>query len=351
MTVPSWRVDLEREADLVEEVARHLGYDRIPSIDQELPAVSADTAGPGIPERCGDILAQLGFHEAFGYAMVAGDEDAGFVGPSSPDPLGLTNPITSALTQLRRSILPGLIRAADLNQRRGIRDVRLFEIGRVFEPRGEAEFPREPHRLGIVWSGAARPRHWDGDPNEIDLYDLMGVVERLFSELRPGLVANRAAGAPGGFHPGCSVRWTLASGREAAWAGMLHPDRQREMAHVLWLAEVDLDALQETAPEPRRYRPVPRLTSLSRDLSLVMNAETTFERVQATMTAVQAPAPVEFSAVDRYEGPPLAPGEFALTVRLVLQPDERTLTEDEIEAYRRELVRRLDGELGIKIRA
>ena len=351
VSVPSWRVDLEREVDLVEEVARHLGYDRIPTGQHGLPQVAADPARPDLQERCGDILAQLGFHEAFGYAMIARDEDAGFVTPKTTTALELTNPITGSLTQLRRSILPGLIRAVDLNQRRGIRDVRLFETGRVFEPQRKAGFPHESRRVGVAWSGAARPRHWDGNPNETDLYDVMGLVEKLFCELRPGLTATRSAEAPSGLHPGCSVAWKLDSGREAAWAGMLHPDLQRGLAHRLWLAEIDLEALEDTPPEPCRYRPVPRLTAVSRDLSLVMSEATPYRRAVDTMTEVEAPAPVVFEVVDRYEGPPLAAGNHSLTVRVTLQPDERTLTEDEIEAYRQKLVRRLDRKLGIKIRA
>lgn len=130
--VPTWRVDLEREADIVEEVARHLGYDRIPVLVTDMNAEGAADSAPNLEERARDALAEAGFHESSGYAMLAAGEDEPFLEPSPTPPLSLSNPINETMEVLRRSLLPALIKAADLNLRRGVKDVRLFEVERVF---------------------------------------------------------------------------------------------------------------------------------------------------------------------------------------------------------------------------
>lgn len=349
ISVPSWRVDLEREADLVEEVARHLGYDRVPSDARGMPATEIPPEHAGPEERTRDLLAHQGFHEAVGYAMVAAGEDDPFVPTGDPAPMRLTNPITESLAVLRRSLLPGLLRAAELNHRRGVRDVRLFEVGRVFRPRADGEFPREPLRAAWVWSGAARPPHWSDKPRDVDLFDLAGVVERLLARLGAPPLERRPGALPG-FHPGRSATWRSGQGLPVAWCGALHPDLQRSQAHPLLLAEIELEPPVPAAPPVPQYAPVPRLTAVTRDIALVLTPGITYDRVRATLDHVTPPAPVTIQAVDRYEGAPLAPGEASLTVRFVLQPSAKTLTDEEIDGYRRELIDALRQGLGLRIR-
>jgi phenylalanyl-tRNA synthetase beta chain len=350
ITVPSWRVDLEREADLVEEVARHLGYDRVPADASGMPTLGVVAEGGGAEERVRDLLAHGGFCEAIGYAMIGDGEDAAYVEHDAVPAVALTNPIADWLACLRRSILPGLVRAADLNHRRGVRDVRLFEIGRVFQAAGRDAFPREPLRVGLAWSGAARPLHWDGRNREVDLFDMMGVVESLLRRLSPSALPVPRPAAFEGLHPGRSVTWATASGERAAWCGALHPDLQSALTHPLLLAEVELDRLDSGALPIAQYAALPRLTAVSRDISLVLRPEVTYSSVLEVMTAIEPPAPVSFRVADRYEGPPLEPGEVSLMIRLVLQPSEKTLTDGEIDGYRLALIGGLKESLGLRIR-
>jgi len=352
ITVPSWRVDLEREADLVEEVARHLGYDRIPAGTTGLPTVIAAEGGGALESRARDLLTAGGFHEAFGYAMIADDEDARFIDTPDREALRLTNPISETMARLRRSILPGLLRAVDFNLRRGARDVRLFECGHVFLPGGRGEFPTESARVGIGWTGAGRPRHWSQPDREVDLLDTMGVVEHLLASLRPGTALRRERCEQSAFHPGKSSLWRGPDGRPFAWAGALHPELQHEheLGQPVFLAEIVLDELEVEERRLPRFAALPRLTPVTRDLSLVMESGTSYERIRETLDAVPPPAPVALEVIDRYEGPPLDTGQSSLTVRVCLRPDERTLTEAEIEAYRRALIEALERDLGIGIR-
>ena len=350
ITVPSWRVDLEREADLVEEVARHLGYDRIPTHTEGLPTMIASAAGDVLETRTREILSALGFHEAFGYAMIAEDEDLAFVDPGTRQAIELSNPIAETLARLRRSILPGLLRAADLNLRRGVRDVRLFEIGHVFIPLEEGEFPDESARVGLIWTGAGKARHWSRAADDVDLQDVMGLIEHLLQALRPSTGFERAAAELDAFQPGQSACWTSPTGDRAAWAGALHPTLQDDFGQAAFLAEIDLDVLGRASLEVPRYRPLPKLTEVSRDLSLVLEPGTDYATISATLNSVPAPVGVRFEVIDRYQGPPLAPGQSSLTVRAILTPGEQTLREEEIDGFRRALIGALKEQLKIEIR-
>lgn len=349
--VPSWRVDLEREADLVEEVARHLGYDRIPLGTDGLPTGLSGEGDPGLEQRARESLSHRGFHEAYGYAMIAREEDTPFVEPSLASSLALTNPIAESLAVLRRSILPGLLKSVDLNLRRGVRDVRLFEVGHVFHSRGAGEFPSEPLHAGIAWSGAGRPRDWLTDDREVDLFDVMGAVEGLLRTLRPGHDWTRIRASRPGLHPGQSAEWHAGANGPIAWAGALHPDLQAGMPQTVFMGEIDLTALGRLDVHRPRYRSLPRLSPVTRDLAVVLTADRRFADVMACLQAVPSPAPAEIRAVDHYAGPPLADDEQSLTLRVRIQPQRETLTDVEIEDYRQRLVDALAEGLGVRIRA
>jgi phenylalanyl-tRNA synthetase beta chain len=350
--IPSWRVDLEREADLVEEVARHLGYDRIPSSTAGLPAVTAGNDREPAARRVRELLALGGLHEAHGYAMIGAGEDDPFVPPSSAPALRLSNPLAEGMSCLRRSLLPGLLRAIDLNVRRGVRDVRLFEVGHVFHARPDAAFPHEEQRVALAWCGAGETRNWSAPPREVDLLDVAGVVEHVLEVLaREARLARRPHELPA-FQPGLAVRWETEEGEHAAWAGALHPREvlARELESRVFVAEIALPVLERHRSGPPRYVPLPRQTEVTRDLSVVLEGELSYARILETLERVSAPAPVRFEAVDRYAGPPLAPGQVSLTVRVSLSPAERALTEDEIERYRRGLIEALRDGLRVGIR-
>ncbi len=350
---PSWRVDLQREADLVEEVARHLGYDKIPEAAGTVSPSPRDPSGQAAEERCRTLLAHLGFHEAFSYAMIAVDEDVPFVPRGAPAPLEISNPIAETLARLRRSLMPGLVRSAGLNLRHGVPDVRLFELGRVFLRRDRGGFPEEPTRAAFAWAGAGSPRHWSARTPEADWPAACGIVDAVIRALRPDFPILRVPSGLEGLHPGRSAAWNSRDGIALAWCGELHPD----LAHLsdlrarVLLGEVDLDRLLVDPETEARHAPVPRVPSVTRDLSLILDAGATWSRVIGVLSEVPAPAPVRFEALDRYEGEPLGPGEVSVTVRVILQPLDQTLTDVETEAYRRDLTDFLASRLQVRLRS
>jgi phenylalanyl-tRNA synthetase beta chain len=346
--VPSWRVDLEREADLVEEVARHLGYERVPTSVSGLPAVHAASTGPDRGESARNLLAARGFHESFGYAMIGSGEDDRFVETGQASATELTHPIVETMAVLRRSILPGLLRAVDLNQRRGAREIRLFEVGRVFHPAG-TDFPAEPLRAGIVWCGNARPAHWGEPDREVCWFDLAGLVESVLRTVAPGAAASRAGGGLPGHHPGFSAHWTVDR-TAVAWAGSLHPELAGDATQAVWLAEIDFDRLPRADESVCGYTPLPNLGAVERDIAVVLPADRNWAEVSEALNAIPSPVPVRIEAIDRYQGKPLEEGSAAITVRVRLQPNKTSLTEETIETYRQQLLDQLTGPLGLEIR-
>ncbi len=352
VVVPSWRVDLQREADLIEEIGRHLGYDRIPSRAPAEPHGSASSrASLDAEERAGDRLAALGFHETVHYAMLGPDEDGAFVLAGAPPAMALTNPIAETLGYLRRSLLPGLLRSTDLNLRRGAEEIRLFEVGTVFLAKGAGAFPDQPLRAALAWSGPAAPAHWSARARSVDVWDVAGIVEDVISAAFPGSAPSRAAPALDAFHPGRSLTWHDASGRPVAWCGLVHPDlaRRLDLTADVWLGEIDLGGAPAGRDLPA-YRPFSRQPAVFRDLSIVLEPGVPAEGALQALAAVPAPAPRSLQWIDRYEGAPLAPGESAMTLRVILQPLDRTLTDAEAEGYRGLLVAALETVPGVRLR-
>ncbi len=322
--IPTMRVDIVREADLVEEVARHHGYDRVPS---HFPALRA--AAPRPDPRMArtslirHVLTAAGFSEAVSYTFIDTSAAAPFAEPGA-EPVPLAYPLSEKFAVLRPSLLPGLIDAVAHNRRRDVRDVRLFEIGATFSPTGG-----EQHRLAFAWTGAGAPEHWGGGHRTVDFFDAKGVVERLAEALR---VPVSLSGAPAPF---------LAPGRSAAIVsgearlgviGQLAPaqslSRDLEAADEIYVAELDLDALGEAVPGcDSTAQPLPRFPSIVRDISIVVREGLPAERVRATIRSVAPDTLVEVREFDRYKGKGIPEDRYSLSLRLTFRSPERTLTD------------------------
>ena len=326
--IPTMRVDIAREADLVEEVARHHGYDRVPS---HFPALRA--AAPGPDPRMArknllrHVLTAAGFSEAVSYTFI----DAAAAGPfldAGATPVPLAYPLSEKFAVLRPSLLAGLLDAIAHNRRRDTRDVRLFEIGAVFSPaRGEQ------HRLAFAWTGAGAPDHWGGGQRMVDFFDAKGVVERLGEALRVPL-AFSASPVPF-LAPGRSA--TVASGdTRLGVLGQLAPAqataRDLAAADEIYVVELDLDAIGRIVPaHDAQVEPLPRFPSIVRDISIVVDENLAADRVRATIRSVAPGTLVDIREFDRYKGKGIPDGHYSLSLRLTFRSPDRTLTDDEAQ--------------------
>jgi phenylalanyl-tRNA synthetase beta chain len=341
---PTWRLDVAREADVIEEVGRHFGLDRIPSALPPSGRVGVLRPSQRRERRIREVLTGIGMTEVISYAFVPATEVA-------PLPaVRLANPLTNEQDTLRTSlVVPGLVSALRTNVRLGRRDAALFELGRVFLPAPER--PREERRLGLLLAGQWYPRHWSLPPRPFDLFDVKGILELLFERLGavPPLL-DRAAPPPDFLHPGRAAR--LASdGRSVGFVGVLHPElaARFELKGEVVLAELDVESLLEAPAGIARFRSLDRYPAVERDLSIVCDETTPAAEIDARVRSVAGERLRSVSLVDRYTGNQLPAGKVSVTVSLRFQDRERTLTSEEVQASVDAVVRELRA-AGLEIR-
>lgn len=330
--VPTWRGDVSREVDLVEEVARHHGLDGVPSTIPPATRVEGLRPAQRRDRTIREALAGAGLTEVITYAFV-GEEPAEGVGPR-PEVVRLANPLSTAQNVLRNQLVfPGLVAALRHNLRQGRRDVALFEVGRVFH--GEADSVREFDRLGILLAGRT-PHHWSPGQGArpVDFFDLKGVLERLFEQLgvAPPEMAAASGSLAGVLHPGQAV--VLAGGKGGGpveFAGAIHPElaARFELKDPTFVAEIDPDRLD--AAGAVRARALPRFPAVDRDLSVLVPRNAGAQAVTAAIREAAGPLLRDVRVVDRYDRPPVPPDRVSLTLALTYQDPARTLTGEEVQ--------------------
>jgi phenylalanyl-tRNA synthetase beta chain len=346
--VPSFRRDVEREVDLIEEVARHRGYDAIPA---ELPVLPGSDEGRSPLDRtllaARRAMQAAGFSEAVNYAMVEREDSLLFT-PGIGSPLALTNPLQANAACLRTSLLPGLLRNAAHNLNHGLQAVHLFETGAAFLP--ASPLPRERQRLGFVLAGRGLPLHWSLPRRDVDLYDARGAVELLadllgvpppaFSSDRiPFLEEGRALRVAGGGGP-------------LGFAGEIRRSLlERYGIDVpVYGGEIDLDEMVAGHGRVRTYRSLPRYPAVRRDLAIVAVPGTTFAAIESAVRGASRLPIAEMQAFDLYRGPGVPAGCASLAVQIVFQHPERTLTAQEVQESIESITATLGRELGAKLR-
>ncbi|WP_242414939.1 phenylalanine--tRNA ligase subunit beta [Sphingomonas panni] len=337
VTVPSWRRDVEGVADLVEEVIRIEGLDKVPSTPLDRPAgVATPTATPEqkLERRMRRAAAARGLSEAITWSFIADDEAAPFGGGAWE----VVNPIASDMRVMRPSLLPGLLSAAARNAKRGQSSVRLFEIGRRYLAEGERA------TLGIVLSGERSARGWRGGKAQgFDAFDAKAEVLALLE----------AAGAPVGnlqvmdgagdvFHPGQSATLRLGPKTVLASFGVLHPSTAKafDLGGGVVAAEIYLDAL----PAKRgsgfmraAYAP-PALQAVTRDFAFLVAEDVTGDQLVRAVRGADKAAIVDARLFDVFAGQGVEPGHKSLAIEVTLQPGAKSFTDVELKAISDKIV-------------
>jgi phenylalanyl-tRNA synthetase beta chain len=324
--VPTRRVDILREVDLIEEVARHHGFDRIPALFPPLASPPA-AVDPRILEArtLRTTLTGAGFSEAATFGFISGPSAARFAAEDAVVPIA--NPLSETFAVLRPSLLPGLLDALAYNRRREQHDVRLFEIGSRFsKPAGERR------ALALAWTGQADRDHWSSRARAVDLFDVMGVVERVADALT--LETHTQPAREPWLLPGRSA--SISSGDQVVgWLGQLLPDIAEHHGlpadDPVYIAEIDLDAEALRARTPFRMHALPRYPSVTRDLSIVVDDALQAEAVRQTIRSAAPPTLIRVHEFDRYQGKGIPDGQVSLSLRLVFRSPDRTLTDAEVQ--------------------
>lgn len=371
VTPPPYRFDLEIEEDLIEEVARLHGFERIPALPPK-----ASAAMRSAPESRRSLhalrraMAQAGYQELVNYSFVEAAWERDFAGNVAPLPL--LNPIASHLAVMRSTLIGSLVAALKFNLNRKATRARLFELGRVFIADGqvkagalEVQGIRQPQRLGALAYGPVAEEQWGQTTREVDFFDLKGEVERLLagrgSELRFVAAAHPA------LHPGRSARVELA-GQLIGWLGELHPALQQrhELPKAPSVFELDAEALRDAAVP--QAQPVPRFPAVQRDLALWFADAVPMQQIEDAIAARrQSDARLaslrEFRLFDLYRPSVGDSSRFAgaganallikeksLAFRVQLQDTERTLSDADADAAVAAIVEELGARFGARLR-
>ncbi len=354
--IPWHRLDVTRPADLVEEVARVVGYDRIPMTLMADPLPPQHRGRSLELERVvKDTLVGSGLTEVITYSLTSLEAAAKLDPTGRPaEPEGylrVANPLSREREYLRRTLLGELLETAAENLKHRDR-VALFEIGRVYFPMEGAKLrPEEPRRLGMVQSGSRCELSWHTTSEQMDLFDLKGVLEELLARL--GIADYRFGELEHPIlHPGRAAE-LLIQGQSVGMLGELHPavraNFELPQGPVI-VAVLNLERiLKETAPL-RQYQALPRFPAVSRDLAIIVDEDIPAERVARVIRGAGAAFLRDLVLFDLYQGSPIPEGKKSLAYRLRLQAPDRTLTDEEADALQAKIEERLAGELGAELR-
>ena len=331
---------MHRPVDLIEEVGRHYGFENLPTtfpgVEQAPPPSDPRIARD---RRVRNALLGMGFSEAITFAFIEAKSAQPFLGGERA--VALANPLSELFAVMRPSLLPGVIDALSHNRRHGRADVRLFEIGTRFSPRGETR------GAAFGWTGLATADHWSGARRSVDFSDIKGVVEQLaavfqvaltFSEIeRPFLAPGRAAAIN-------------VNGQPIGAFGQLAPSiaegRDLPAADEVYVGEIDLDALSSaSSSETLRAAPLPRYPSVVRDISILVNDSLSAETVRGTIRSAAPDTLIQVREFDRYQGKGIPDGKISLSYRLTFQSAERTLTDQDVTTAMAAIMTALTREL------
>ncbi|HSN92643.1 MAG TPA: phenylalanine--tRNA ligase subunit beta, partial [Anaeromyxobacteraceae bacterium] len=364
--VPSWRVDVTLEEDLVEEIVRTRGYDAIP---ETLPRNAAETPAEPVEaratERIRAALEGMGFAEAVNFSFVA-EKDlepfGGFAGTGDgkgrAPGIRLKNPISADMTVMRTSLFPSLLRNAGLNLRQRVADVRLYEIARVYHPSplfGELhdEPTSESVQVAGVIVGRRHPPGWAAEPEPADFYDAKASVAGVLEAL--GIDGVRFEPGGEGMHPRHSARLLAAPGdahpdEVLGEVGEIDPRAAAafELPRGVFAFRLSLDALVDRARLVPQYRPIPRFPAVLRDLAVVVADAV---RAEDLLALVREERLVEEATLfDVYTGAPIPAGKKNVALSIRYRAPERTLTDPEVDAAHASIVGRLAARLGAQLR-
>ncbi len=357
-TSPSWRHDIAIEEDLVEEIARHAGYENI--ANELPPAYGAGEYQRAEPrkKRLRETLADMGFGEAITYSFIDTRHDDIFENiPSLLDEkleekyITLQDSVIDGALRMRPSILPGLLDAVRLNLNFQRRDLKLFEIGKVFAAQtGEDDLPNERELLTLVVTGGETSEGKAVTVRELDLYDAKGALEAAFDAIGVSN-ADFTAAEVNHLRKGQTAAVSV-DGTKVGYIGRLSDEIATgyKFKQPVYVAEVDLQAILDIATTPVAYRPLSKYPAVTRDVSLLGDRNVSFAAIREAVSEQDFELCRSVSFVDVYEGKGLQENERSITIRLEYRSDERTLIEDEVEALHKQILAHLEQKLAIKPR-
>lgn len=356
VTVPTYRRDVQREADLIEEVARMYGYDRLPTtVPGGLQEAGHQQRPLPFLDHVRDVLTGVGLHECLTYSFESPDTfDKLRLADDDPRrrAIELRNPLREDQSLLRTSLVAGLLETAAHNVSRRVTDVHIFEIGAVYVPKELplTGLPEEPRRIGVLMMGAVPERSWGEKRRVVSFFELKGVVEQLLE--RCGVAARFERSEEPYLHPGRQAQ-VRAGDTFLGVLGEVHPavaDAFELDGRRIYVAELDADALARLATDAVRFASMPRYPSVQRDMALLVPKAVPAAAVVEAIRSYGGELVESVELFDVYEGPQVEETHRSLAYSIRLRAKERTLTDEQANAIVGEIEKGLETELGVRRR-
>ena len=370
VTVPTWRLDVEREIDVIEELARIYGYNNFPNT---LPAFARGVVElPDAPKnaKVRELMLALGYDETISITFISEEEARTFQSSETPhstnrrlsgapglggapaepvpEPLAVANPLDEESAYMRTSLLPGLVNMVSYNLNRGNTNVRLFETGEVFAKIGDGCDERQ--YLGIAATGDAVSKSVHQAAQPFTFFHIKGDVEELLAAFECSSLTFDAM-VPQYFHPGRAARGAM-DGETVAYFGQLHPEQvaARKLRQDVYVGEVFLDRLFRHSLREPRYRPISKFPAVERDFSFVFDEAITFEQIKSAVAELGLSELRNFFPAEIYRGEKVGTGKYSVLLHAVFQSQERTLRDDEVAQWSGQMIAKLES-LGGVLRA
>ena len=346
VTPPSFRLDVTRQVDLIEEVARHFGYDRLPARLVPAPPHAERDALREKELALDRALVSLGYREIITSSMIDPAENLTFSGSRS---VMLENPLSQEASALRTTMIPSMVAALSWNLNRGSEDLRFFEFGKVycFAPDGTA---KERRVLALGLAGNRRSVSVHESAKAADFFDLKGDLESLWELFDLGQVTF-APDAGAAYEPGIRGRFLKDAHILASFGKLaVEPAAVHKLRQSVWLAEIDLEALMNFALKSKIYRPYSKFPAVQRDLSLMVPSDVTYDRVAQIVQHLKLPSLVALRPVDLFRGGAIDSGQYSLLLRLTFQSQTHTLSGEEAAEMSQKILGAL-RQIGVQLRA
>ena len=358
VTPPSFRPDLPREIDLIEEILRLWGMGRV---EATIPAAKNHIGGltheQQLTRKVGQILRACGLNETttFGFAAPGDLEKIHMSADGRGVPVVLMNPLVAEQTEMRRSLLPGLLQSVAYNEAHGTTNVHLYEIGTLFHGRENASLPRETQSVAGVLTGSWTDQTWNNTVDKLRFFAGKGIVEELLEQLRVPKVRFRVAEGEGYdfLQPGRAAE-VLSGGTVLGWVGEIHPEARETMNinQIVVAFELDLDKLIKGAHNQENYHEFSPFPAVQHDLAIVVPDEVTCEDLLQRITSAGGKLLESVRLFDVYRDPiRVGVGKKSMAFSLTYRSDDHTLTSDEVERAHGKIVTKLCKATGGEVRS
>ena len=345
---PSYRMDISRPEDLMEEVARLAGYNNIPVTFPAMPAEGRpQNRNLELRNRLKNLMTGFGFTEAVTYSFVA-EASCDRLRIKAEDNrrnfIYILNPLSEDQAVMRTSLATGLIETAVDNIARQIKNLKIFEIGKTFIKTGAQELPREPEFLAALWTGARHGASWHGREIQCDFYDIKGVAEGLIGALKLENIrfTAMADGDCEYTRPGYTAK-ILTGDTPIGLVGEIDPQVREtfDLTQPAYILELDLDQIYSIIPQTKSSKPIPKFPAIYRDITIIVDRNIETQTVLETVGKMREPLVESLHLFDVFEGKPIAAGKKSVSFRVTYRSSDKTLEDDDVNDLHKSITGKL----------